>query len=170
MVSCCVPDCNNYSGKTGKAVSYHKFPQDHRKKAWLDRIRRVNMPPLENCYVCSEHFLPSCFEIDLRSQLTGKKCRKYLKNDAIPSVFPFGPEAKRARLSSESCLQRQRHKEVSFMLLILLCTMQAKTGKIFAFYIRPLCCDLPVAKVKCAIQCTHAQALGSSETRLNKRL
>ena len=95
MVNCRVPGCSNYSKKTGEAVSYHKFPRDHRTKAWLDRIKRVNMPPLENCYVCSDHFLTSCFEIDFRSRLTGKKFRKYLKDDAIPSVFKFGPEAKK---------------------------------------------------------------------------
>jgi len=56
MVSCVVPDCHNYSEKTGEAASYHKFPQDHSMKAWLDRVRRVDMPPLETSYVCSEHF------------------------------------------------------------------------------------------------------------------
>ena len=64
MVSCVVPDCHNYSEKTGEAVSYHKFPQDHRTKAWRDRVRRVDMPALENSHVCSEHFLPSCFRMD----------------------------------------------------------------------------------------------------------
>ena len=113
MVSCVVPDCHNYSEKTGEAVSYHKFPQDHRTKAWLDRVRRVDMPPLENSYVCSEHFLPSCFEIDFRAQLMGEKVRKHLRDDAIPSLFKYGPEPKKARLSSESRLQKQNHKQVS---------------------------------------------------------
>ena len=97
MVSCVVPDCHNYSEKTGEAVSYHKFPQDHRRKAWLDRVRRVDMPPLENSHVCSEHFLPSCFEIDFRAQLMGEKVRKHLRDDAIPSLFKYGPEPKKAR-------------------------------------------------------------------------
>lgn len=87
MVSCVVPDCHNYSEKTGEAVSYHKFPQDHRTKAWLDRVRRVDMPPLENSYVCSEHFLPGCFEIDFGAQLMGEKVRKHLRDDVIPSLF-----------------------------------------------------------------------------------
>ena len=96
-----------------KPVSYHKFPQDHRTKAWLDRVRRVDMPPLENSHVCSEHFLPSCFEIDFRAQLMGEKVRKHLRDDAIPSLFKYGPEPKKARLSSESRLQKQNHKQVS---------------------------------------------------------
>ena len=113
MVSCVVPDCHNYSEKTGEAVSYHKFPQDDRRKAWLDRVRRVDMPPLENSHVCSEHFLPSCFEIDFRAQLMGEKVRKHLRDDAIPSLFKYGPEPQKARLSSESRLQKQNHKQVS---------------------------------------------------------
>ncbi|CAH3157853.1 unnamed protein product [Porites lobata] len=113
MVSCVVPDCHNYSEKTGEAVSYHKFPQDDRRKAWLDRVRRVDMPPLENSHVCSEHFLPSCFEIDFRAQLMGEKARKHLRDDAIPSLFKYGPEPKKARLSSESRLQKQNHKQVT---------------------------------------------------------
>ena len=63
--------------------------------------------------VCSEHFLPSCFEIDFRAQLMGEKVRKHLRDDAIPSLFKYGPEPKKARLSSESRLQKQNHKQVS---------------------------------------------------------
>ena len=55
MVSCVVSGCNNYSAKTKKAgdsVSYFLIPLDHRRKAWLDRITRTKLPPLENCHVC----------------------------------------------------------------------------------------------------------------------
>ena len=122
MVSCVVPGCNNYSAKTKKAgdtVSYFHIPLDHRKRAWLDRMRRTNLPPLENCHVCSEHFLPSCFEPDLRAQLTGQMGKRSLKADAIPSVFKYShsPEEKILRLSSERRLQRQRHEEVSLSLI-----------------------------------------------------
>ena len=120
MVSCVVPGCNNHSAKTKKAgdsVSYFHIPLDHRTKAWLDRIRRTNLPPLENCHVCSEHFLPSCFEPDLRAQLTGQTGKRSLRADAIPSIFKYShsPEEKIPRLSvsSERRLARQRHGEVS---------------------------------------------------------
>ena len=78
-------------------------------------IRRTNLPPLENCHVCSEHFLPSCFEPDLRAQLTGQTGKRSLRADAIPSVFKYShsPEEKIPKLSSERCLGRQRHEEVS---------------------------------------------------------
>ena len=71
------------------------------------------LPALENSHVCSEHFLPSCFRMDFRAQLMGEKVRKKLRDDAIPSLFKYGPEPKKARLSSESRLQKQNHKQVS---------------------------------------------------------
>ena len=122
MVSCVVPGCNNHSAKTeetGDCVSYFHIPLDHRTKAWLDRIRRSNLPPLENCHVCSEHFLPSCFEPDLRAQLNGQTGKRSLRADAIPSVFKYShsPEEKIPRLSSERRLERPRHEEVSLSLI-----------------------------------------------------
>ena len=87
MVNCCVPGCVNYSAKSN-GISYHKVPRDtQRRKAWLERIRRTNMPPLENCYVCSEHFSAESFEVNLRAQITGVKCKRRLKEDAVPSEF-----------------------------------------------------------------------------------
>ena len=86
-MSCIVPGCNNHSSKTKKAgdrVSYFHIPLDHRRKAWIDRIRRTNLPPLENCHVCSEHFLPSCFESDLRAQLTGQPGKRKLTTQYRP--------------------------------------------------------------------------------------
>jgi len=96
-------------------VSYRKIPQDHRTDAWLERIRRLDMPPLENCHVCSGHFLSSCFEVDFRAQLMGQKGKAELKDDAIPSVFSYnyGPKPKMPQLSSELRLQEQRHREVN---------------------------------------------------------
>ena len=71
MVNCCVPGCVNYSAKSNN-ISYHKLSRDTlRRKSWLERIR--SMPPLENCYVCSEHFSAESFEVKLRAQITGKK-------------------------------------------------------------------------------------------------
>ena len=70
-------------------------------------------PPLENCYVCSEHFSAESFEVNLREQITGTKCKRRLKEDAIPSEFSFRPPAKRPRLSSENRLRRRSHEEKS---------------------------------------------------------
>ena len=94
MVHCCVPRCTNYSAKTAKAgiVSYHKIPsQLNVQKALLARLKRANLPPLNNCYVCSEHFEETCFEsgTDLQKELIGQRIRRYLKPDAVPTKFLF---------------------------------------------------------------------------------
>ena len=113
MVHCCVPGCINHSSKTCN-ISYHRIPNDKGlRKAWLARIRRDNLPPLQNCYVCSEHFTDDCFEADLKAQLMSElKVKRRLKRDAIPSVFSFGPEPKKPRISSENRESRLRAQEL----------------------------------------------------------
>lgn len=105
MVNRCVPRCTNHSGKTKKdqqEVSYHKIPKDkHVSKVGLHRIKRQNMPLLENSYVCSD------FQIDHQAQFTGTKRKRKLKDDAIPSRFNFGTEPEHTRLSSEKRLNRR---------------------------------------------------------------
>ena len=113
MVNYCVPGCVNYSAKSN-GISYHKIPQDNqRRKAWLQRIMRANMPPLENSYVCSEHFSKDSFKVNLRAEITGQKYKRRLKEDAVPSEFSFRPAAKQQRLSSENRRRRRSHQEVS---------------------------------------------------------
>ena len=117
MVNCCVPGCTNYSAKTSKTadISYHKFPSDkQRRKTWLERIRRSNMPPMQYSYVCSEHFLPSCFEVNIRSQITGQKCKRRLKEDAVPSEFDYGREAKNHDYQAKIALNDEDMKKLVF--------------------------------------------------------
>ena len=71
------------------------------------------MPPLENCFVCSEHFSAESFEVNLRAQITGTKCKQRLTEDAVPSEFCFRPLAERPKLSSENRLRRRICEEVS---------------------------------------------------------
>lgn len=109
-----MPGCINHSTKTSNIISYHRIPNDKGlQKAWLARIRRDNLPPLQNCYVCSEHFTDDCFETDLKAQLMPElKVKRRLKRDAIPSVFSFGPEPKKPRLSSENRESRRQAEEL----------------------------------------------------------
>lgn len=114
MVSCCVFGCTNYSGKTAensKNISYHHIPKANRQ-AWKDKIRRANLPSIENCYVCSEHFTEDCFESDLRANLLNEKPKRRLKRDAVPSVFSFGSQPKQSRKSSENRAKRREHAEM----------------------------------------------------------
>lgn len=111
MVHCCVPECTNYSKKT-ESVSYHKLPSKQAiQKSWIAHIKRANLPPLQYCYVCSDHFEDSCFEVDLMEQLTGVKRKRRLKAGAIPSLFNFVKPAKR-RTTTENRLKRKQQQEV----------------------------------------------------------
>ena len=118
MVNCCVPGCTNFSRKTVD-VSYHKVPTDKDKqlqKAWILRIRRENLPPLANCYVCSEHFEAECFEADhVYQELTGQKRKRRLKPGSVPSIFSFSASAvpSKRRLTSENRLKQKQRTEVS---------------------------------------------------------
>ena len=71
MVNCCVPGCTNYSAKSKEAgISYHKIPKEKSlRKAWIARLRRDNLPPPENCYVCSDHFTEDFFASNLKRAL-----------------------------------------------------------------------------------------------------
>ncbi|XP_044184354.1 uncharacterized protein LOC122964679 [Acropora millepora] len=120
MVHCCVPECTNHSAKT-KLVSYHKIPKDSKlKKTWISRLRRDNLPTLENCYVCSDHFQSECFQTDLREQLTGERGRRRLKSDAVPSIFNFSTSnrpSKRRSTTELRSLQKQRKQTVRELLI-----------------------------------------------------
>ena len=76
------------------------------------------MPPLENSYVCSEHFSKDSFEVNLRAEITGQKYKRRLKEDAVPSELSFRPAAKQQRLSSENRRRRRSHQEVSVVHLV----------------------------------------------------
>lgn len=121
MVHCCVPDCTNYSSKSSdKGISYHRIPKNKDlRKAWIARVRRENLPPAENCYVCSEHFTEDCFESNLKAQfLVGEKTKRRLKRDAVPAVFSFGPRPKQSRLTSEKRAKRRLQEEVSACIIL----------------------------------------------------
>ncbi|KAL9963557.1 hypothetical protein ACROYT_G027077 [Oculina patagonica] len=74
------------------------------------------MPPLQNSYVCSEHFSEDSFEVNLLAETTGRKCKRRLKADAVPSKFSFQPATKKPRLSSENRSRRRSHQEAVSLL------------------------------------------------------
>ena len=113
MVSCCVPECTNYSAKT-KGVSYHRIPKDVKlRESWIERLGRLNLPALENCYVCSVHFTEDCFEYSLKDSLTGQEGKRTLKRDAVPSVFSFGVrKSKQPRLASVNRTAKRKKEEL----------------------------------------------------------
>ena len=109
--------------------------------AWLAhaRIRRLGFKPGKKDQVCSTHFTPDCFELDMRSDLllsgdlTGlkKKPKRRLRPDAVPSLRLGGKEEAPKRDSSY--VQKKEHERVSFLLLFFL---------LFCFH----CWSLPTRK------------------------
>ena len=64
--------------------------------------------------MCAVNISPMlAFESDLKAQLMPElKVKRSLKRDAIPSVFSFGPEPKKPRISSENRESRWRVQEL----------------------------------------------------------
>ena len=67
-------------------IIYHSFPKnDLMKKTWVVKCKRDDSFNCRFATVCSNHFLPSDYERDLRNELLGIPQRKKLKQDAVPS-------------------------------------------------------------------------------------
>ncbi|KXJ29292.1 uncharacterized protein LOC110249366 [Exaiptasia diaphana] len=116
MVHCCVPECTNHSSKT-TSVSYHKIPMDVKlRKAWLERLRRDNLPTVENCYVCSDYCDKTCFKLDFREELTGERGKRRLNANAVPSIFAFNssnrPRQKKRSATEDRTLRKQTLEEL----------------------------------------------------------
>ena len=110
MVHCCVPECENHSKKSENR-SFHRIPKENAtQKAWIARLRRDNLPPLDNCYVCSDHFTEDCFEKNFVVELTGQKIKRRLK---LPSLFSFGPPPKQPRVTSVARAKKRADKALT---------------------------------------------------------
>lgn len=122
MVRCSVPGCVNDNSKPSCSelswLTYPKIPKV--LDAWLARIRRLGFQPGKYDRVCSTHFTPDCFELDMRAdlslsgELTGmqRKPRRRLRADAVPSLRLGGKEEATQRDSSY--VQKKQHETVRF--------------------------------------------------------
>uniref|UniRef100_A0A0A9W4R2 THAP domain-containing protein 1 n=1 Tax=Lygus hesperus TaxID=30085 RepID=A0A0A9W4R2_LYGHE len=88
MVYCVAFGCKNFRRKhrqkneTEKKVSFFKFPRDPvMNELWVQLLRRPNWRPTANSRLCSEHFA--------KDQISHYPSGLYLKNGAVPSIFPF---------------------------------------------------------------------------------
>ncbi|KAM9324004.1 THAP domain-containing protein 5-like [Gastrophryne carolinensis] len=78
--SCVAPECRRTEGP---GESYYKFPLHDRVrlKQWLANMNMENFFPAKNHYLCSKHFKLSCFQV--------RWGVRYLKHDAVPTIFSF---------------------------------------------------------------------------------
>ncbi|XP_058386887.1 THAP domain-containing protein 8 isoform X1 [Diceros bicornis minor] len=93
---CRAPNCSNTAGRLGadnRPVSFYKFPlkDGPRLQAWLRHMGREHWVPSCHQHLCSEHFTPSCFQ--------WRWGVRYLRPDAVPSIFSRAPPAKKQRSS-----------------------------------------------------------------------
>ncbi|CAN7949879.1 unnamed protein product [Ixodes hexagonus] len=114
---CCVPLCKRYgyANKSGRKVSYHKFPTDvAMKKRWIAAIKRDEGPFFsvsKATKVCSEHFVEGDF---WKGAASG---RQLLRDTAVPSVFAFQKvkPSRKAPLQRSACahsgIERQQSKK-----------------------------------------------------------
>lgn len=72
------------------------------------------MPPVQYSYVCSAHFLPSCFEVNIHLQITGQKCKRRLKEDAVLSEFDYGMRPKNHDCQAKIALNDEDMKKLVF--------------------------------------------------------
>ncbi|KAL4640704.1 THAP domain-containing protein 5 [Arapaima gigas] len=84
---CAAKLCKNRGGvlsKDNKKISFYPFPlqDEERLRKWVDNMERKEWIPSRHQYLCSEHFTEDSF--DLRWGI------RYLKNTAVPTIFPFG--------------------------------------------------------------------------------
>ncbi|KAM8963824.1 THAP domain-containing protein 8 isoform 1-T1 [Lycaon pictus] len=93
---CRAPNCSNTAGRLGadnRPVSFYKFPlkDGPRLQAWLRHMGHEDWVPSCHHHLCSEHFTPSCFQ--------WRWGVRYLRPDAVPSIFSPAPPAKRQQSS-----------------------------------------------------------------------
>ena len=101
MPECCVSDCKSGRKKTAKnpekeIVQVFPFPTETTaRNRWL-RQCGLGKNLSQSARICAKHFLDSCFlspseNVDDRDR---SRARLRLKDDAVPTVFSFGPTKK----------------------------------------------------------------------------
>lgn len=125
MPTCMAFGCSNTTGRSkvdGKSVLFTRIPSapDSVRIEWLTRIHRADIDPktffpTNQNVLCSEHFTPECFEIDMRAKIMeGIEKRKFKDTTTItPTLFSHKQSAK-TRQHTEKRLARKEKREVGF--------------------------------------------------------
>ena len=86
--------CTNhfYSRDGSQRKHFHRLPLKNRTllKSWLQKLKRKNPPVNEYARVCSDHFLPECYETKMPFDSSGclvSQTSNRLKKDAVPTIF-----------------------------------------------------------------------------------
>ena len=97
-IKCCAPACPSGHAGCLDVVSYHRFPtNENRRKLWLAKLPIKNWLPTANSRLCERHFADSCYKSistdsnTTRSEKRVDLCKKLLKPDAYPTIWPNCP-------------------------------------------------------------------------------
>lgn len=99
VISCAAFGCTNRYVKGGPK-SFHYFPMKNEEllKKWIVAIKRENFNPTKYSCLCSDHFLPSDYNLNRSENVFPVHHHKpILKFNAVPSVFIFSKEKKKIR-------------------------------------------------------------------------
>ena len=65
------------------------------------------MTPMQYSYVCSDQFLPSRFKANIRSQITGQKCKYRPKEDSVPLNLVMAVKPKHHNFQAKIALNEE---------------------------------------------------------------
>ncbi|KAH6946002.1 hypothetical protein HPB50_011105 [Hyalomma asiaticum] len=96
--------------------SYHNFPRDDAlRERWISATRRDNWTPSRHAAVCSDHFAPEAYKDSGRLMevfgLAKPNFRRYLKADAVPTVFDETTKSK-PRAPRRTAVKRRAEHDV----------------------------------------------------------
>ena len=101
VCKCSVPKCLTGSSQdqSTEKISEHKIPTDHSiLNEWMNAILRKDLTPSCHSIVCSRHFNEEDFVTNTwdsddrrKRKRDDSSVRRYLKSNAIPSIFPGLP-------------------------------------------------------------------------------
>uniref|UniRef100_A0A8C3JVG6 THAP-type domain-containing protein n=1 Tax=Calidris pygmaea TaxID=425635 RepID=A0A8C3JVG6_9CHAR len=74
-----------------------------RLRQWLAQMRQENWVPTRHQHLCSDHFEPSCFQY--------RWGVRYLRPDAVPTIFPLGPTVSALPSAPRRAPSPQKHLE-----------------------------------------------------------
>ncbi|KAG8185130.1 hypothetical protein JTE90_006333 [Oedothorax gibbosus] len=83
VISCCAYECTNRWGKLkedGTKLKFHLFPfrKPDLLKKWIVAVKRESWKPSKSSALCGDHFAETAYKTS---------ARRYLKDDAVPSIF-----------------------------------------------------------------------------------
>ncbi|XP_077418795.1 ARL14 effector protein [Vanacampus margaritifer] len=105
-VTCASLGCNNKFVK-GSDIRFYRFPlsKPSLSARWVQSLGLRNFIPTANTCLCSEHFSPDCFR-----DYNGKQ---FLREDAVPSLFPHGQDSSKIELRKRATLPLPKDTSVT---------------------------------------------------------